>query len=154
MNVNSERFMNENTSYVNLGMTVALQPEHKTYQIFDSRWEEHAPRHSSPRENTAPSKAPSQVQTDPLVEGDGVAVAAGLPVAGHAGLHQQPLALVVVVSCHLVRQRGARAHNAHPFCQDENAKQDGDFAQVERIASNFDGAFRATWDALENRNST
>lgn len=41
MNANSERFMNENISYVNLGMTVALQPEHKTYQIFDSRWEEH-----------------------------------------------------------------------------------------------------------------
>lgn len=41
MNANSERFMNENISYVNLSMTVALQPEHKTYQIFDSRWEEH-----------------------------------------------------------------------------------------------------------------
>lgn len=38
VNANSERFMNENISYVNLGMTVALQPEHKTYQIFDSRW--------------------------------------------------------------------------------------------------------------------
>lgn len=37
VNANSERFMNENISYVNLGMTVALQPEHKTYQIFDSR---------------------------------------------------------------------------------------------------------------------
>lgn len=41
VNVNSERFMNENISCVNLDMTVALQPEHKTYQIFDSRWEEH-----------------------------------------------------------------------------------------------------------------
>ena len=41
VNVNSERFMNENIGYVNLDMTVALQPEHKTYQIFDSRWEEH-----------------------------------------------------------------------------------------------------------------
>ena len=41
----------------------------------------------------------SQIQIDPLVEGYGVAVAAGLPVAGHAGLHQQPLALVVVVGC-------------------------------------------------------
>lgn len=39
--MNSERFMNENISYVNLGMTMALQPEHKTYQIFDSRWDEH-----------------------------------------------------------------------------------------------------------------
>jgi len=41
LNVSSERFMNENISYVNLGMTVAPPPEHKTYQIFDSRWEEH-----------------------------------------------------------------------------------------------------------------
>lgn len=80
------------------------------------------PKAFFPRENTAPSRTPSQVQTDPLVEGDGVAVAAGLPVAGHAGLRQQPLALVVVVSCHLVRQRGARAHNAHPFCQDEKTR--------------------------------
>ena len=61
----------------------------------------------------------SQIQIDPLVEGDGVAVATGLPVAGHAGLHQQPLALVVVAGCNLVRQRGTRAHDAHPFCQDE-----------------------------------
>ena len=64
----------------------------------------------------------SQVQIDPLVEGYGVAVATGLPVAGHAGLHQQPLTLVVVVGCHLVRQRGARAHDAHPFCQDEKTR--------------------------------
>ena len=63
-----------------------------------------------------------QIQIDPLVEGYGVAVATGLPVAGHAGLHQQPLTLVVVVGCHFVRQRGARAHDARPFCQDE--KQD------------------------------
>ena len=75
-------------------------------------------------------------------------------VAGHTGLYQQPLALVVVVGCHLVRQRGARAYNAHPFCQDGNARQDGDFAQAARIAGNLDGAFRAAWDALENRNST
>ena len=45
----------------------------------------------------------SQIQIDPLVEGDGVAVATGLPVAGHAGLHQQPLALVVIVGCYFVR---------------------------------------------------
>ena len=94
-----------------------------------------------------------QIQVDPLVEGDGVSVAAGLPVAGQAWFHQQALALVVVVGGHLVRQRGARSDYGHPFCQDENARQDGDFAQVERIASNFDGAFRAAWDALENRNS-
>ena len=46
VNVNSEHFMNENISYVNLGMTVALQPEHKTYQIFDRRWEEHVLNYS------------------------------------------------------------------------------------------------------------
>ena len=63
-----------------------------------------------------------QIQIDPLVKGYGIAVATGLPVAGHAGLHQQPLTLVVVVGCHLVRQRGARAHDAHPFCQDEKTR--------------------------------
>lgn len=45
----------------------------------------------------------SQIQIDPLVEGDEVAVATGLPVAGHAGLHRQPLALVVIVGCYFVR---------------------------------------------------
>ena len=59
---------------------------------------------------------------NPLVEGYGVAVATGLPVAGHARFHQQPLALVVVVGCYLVWQRGARAHDAHPFCQDEKTR--------------------------------
>ena len=63
-----------------------------------------------------------QIQIDPLVEGYGVAVATGLPVTSHTGLHQQPLTLVVVVGCHLVRQRGARAHDAHPFCQDEKTR--------------------------------
>lgn len=41
VNKNGERFTNENISYVNLGMAVALQPDHLAYQIFDSRWEEH-----------------------------------------------------------------------------------------------------------------
>ena len=63
-----------------------------------------------------------QIQIDPLVEGYGVAVATGLPVAGHARLYQQPLALVVAVGCYLVRQRGAGAYNAHPFCQDEKTR--------------------------------
>lgn len=98
-------------------------------------------------------EAAPQVEVDPLVEGYGVAVATGLPVASHARLHQQPLALVVIIGRDLSRQRGTRAHDARPFCQDENARQDGDFAQVERIAGNFDGAFRAAWDALESRNS-
>ena len=60
-----------------------------------------------------------QVEVDPLVEGYGVAVATGLPVAGHAWLYQQPLTLVVVVGRDLSRQCGTRAHDAHPFCQDE-----------------------------------
>ena len=63
-----------------------------------------------------------QVQVDPLVEGYRVAVATGLPVTGHARLHQQPLALIVVVGCYFVRQRGTRAHDAHPFCQDEKIR--------------------------------
>ena len=63
-----------------------------------------------------------QIQIDPLIESYGVAVATGLPVAGHAGLHQQPLALVVVIGCHLVRQRRAWAHDAPPFCQDEKTR--------------------------------
>lgn len=70
-----------------------------------------------------------QIQINPFVEGYGVAVATSLPIAGHAGLHQQPLTLIVVVSCYLVRQRRARTHDAHPFCQDENSKR----AQIARI---------------------
>lgn len=60
-----------------------------------------------------------QVKVDPLVECDGVTVATRLPIAGEAGLDQQPLALVVVVGRNLGRQCGTRAHDAHPFCQDE-----------------------------------
>lgn len=45
------------------------------------------------------------------------------------------------------RTLGTRADERHPFCQDENARQDRDFAQVEKIVSNFDEAFRAAWDA-------
>ena len=79
------------------------------------------------RTRVTPNGAGSpQIQIDPLVEGDGVAVATGLPVAGHAGLHQQPLALVVVVGCNLVRQRGTRSHDAHPFCQDEKNTKGAD----------------------------
>ena len=63
-----------------------------------------------------------EVEVDPLVEGDGVSVAAGLPVAGQAGLDQQALALVVVVGRHLGGQRRARAHRGHPFCQDEKTR--------------------------------
>lgn len=48
----------------------------------------------------------------------------------------------------------AWADKGHPFCQDENARQDGDFAQEKRIACNLGGAFRVAWDALMNRNGT
>ena len=85
----------------------------------------------------------SQIQIDPLVEGNRVAVATGLPKAGHAGLHQQPLTLVVVVGCHLVRQRRTRAHDAHPFCQDENARSCRDFAQVTGIIDDSGRAIQA-----------
>ena len=54
-----------------------------------------------------------QVKVDPLVECDGVTVATRLPIAGEAGLDQQPLALVVVVGRNLGRQCGTRAHDAH-----------------------------------------
>lgn len=77
----------------------------------------------TPQSNLAASSP--QVQIDPFVKGYGIAVATGLPVAGHAGLHKQPLALVVVVSCHLGRQCGSRPHSAHSFCQDENARGNG-----------------------------
>ena len=40
-----------------------------------------------------------QIQINPLAKSDGVAVATRLPVAGHARLRQQPLALIFVVSC-------------------------------------------------------
>ena len=63
-----------------------------------------------------------QIQIGLLVEGYGVAVATGLPVAGHARLHQQPLALVFVVGCDLSRQCGTRVHDANPFCQDEKTR--------------------------------
>ena len=63
-----------------------------------------------------------QIQIVPLVEGDGVAISSRLPTAGDTGLHQQPLALVVVVGCDLSRQCGTRAHDAHPFCQDEKTR--------------------------------
>ena len=66
------------------------------------------------RTRVTPNGAGSpQIQINPLVEGNRVAVATGLPVTGHTRLHKQPLALVVVVGCHLVRQRGARTHDAH-----------------------------------------
>ena len=107
-----------------------------------------SPRRSSSATNGARrrSRRPSsrctwpaspQVQIDPLVEGYGVAVATGLPVAGHAGLYQQPLALIVVVGCHLVRQRGARAHDAHPFCQDEKTRLPAEMIRLDSRTTCF-----------------
>lgn len=94
---------------------------------------------------TATSKATtlSKVHVDPLIEGDGVAVATGLPVAGQAWFHQQELALVVVVGGHLGGKRRARAHRGHPFCQDENARSCRDFAQVTGIIDDSGRAIQA-----------
>ena len=63
-----------------------------------------------------------QIQIDPLVEGYGVAVAAGLPVAGHTRLRQQPLALVAVVGCNLVGSAGRGPTTLIPFVKTK--KQD------------------------------
>lgn len=90
----------------------ALSPKPKEGRTGISRY--------TPQFNPAASLP--QVQIDPLIEGNRVAVATGLPVTGHTRLHQQPLTLVVVVGCNRVRQRGARAHDAHPFCQDEKTR--------------------------------
>lgn len=54
-----------------------------------------------------------QVEVDPFVEGDGVAVATGLPIAGEAGLNQQTLMLVVVISRDFSRQRRPRSDDGH-----------------------------------------
>ena len=77
-----------------------------------------------------------------------------LPPACDTRLRGKKFIDLIAVRDQFVLDDRARANHTHPFCQDENARQDGEFAQVERIASNFDGAFRAAWDALENRNST
>ena len=78
-----------------------------------------------------------QIQVNPLVEGYGVAVAAGLPVASHTRLRQQPLALVVVVGCYLVWQRRARAHDAHPFCQDEKTRLPAEMLRLDSRTTCF-----------------
>lgn len=61
-----------------------------------------------------------QVKVNPLVKGDGVAISSRLPIAGNTRLHQQSLSLIIVIGCHLGRQRGSRHHGAHPFAQDGN----------------------------------
>ena len=45
----------------------------------------------------------SQIQVHPLVEADGVAVGARLPITGDAGLYQQSLGLVVGIGSHFLR---------------------------------------------------
>ena len=82
-----------------------------------------------------------QIQINPFVEGYGVAVATSLPIAGHAGLHQQPLTLIVVVSCYLVRQRRARTHDAHPFCQDEKTRLRRHFMREAALDADFEDTF-------------
>ena len=76
----------------------------------------------SPLRLSSTGSKTTQIQVDPLVKSDGIAVAARLPIAGEARLDQKPLALVVVVSRDLSRQCGTRAHDAHPFCQDEKTR--------------------------------
>ena len=63
----------------------------------------------------------SQVQIDPLVERNRIAVATSLPVAGHARLYQKTLFLILVVRCLFNGKDRSRPHNGDPFCQDEKA---------------------------------
>ena len=96
------------------------QPKPKIRPLAQTKRGAHRHQPIHPQFNLAASLP--QVQIDPLVEGYRIAVATGLPVASHTGLHQRPLTLVVVVGCHLVRQCWAWAHDAHPFCQDEKTR--------------------------------
>lgn len=61
-----------------------------------------------------------EVELHPLVEADGVAVAAGLPVAGQPLLAQQALALPGCVLGHLARERRPRADHREIVFQDVN----------------------------------
>ena len=90
----------------------ALSPKPKEGRTGISRY--------TPQFNLAASLP--QVQIDPLVEGYGVAVVTGLPVAGHTRLRQQPLALVAVVGCNLVGSAGRGPTTLIPFVKTK--KQD------------------------------
>ena len=63
----------------------------------------------------------SQVEVDPFVEGDGVAVPARLPITGDTTLDEQALTLARSVGGDLGRQSRTRPNDRQPFCQDENA---------------------------------
>ena len=63
-----------------------------------------------------------QVQIDPLIEGDRVAVAAGLPVAGDTRLHQKALLLIVIVRRNFGGKCRTRTNDGDPFCQDEKTR--------------------------------
>ena len=54
-----------------------------------------------------------QVKINPLVKGDGVAVAPGLPIAGDTRLNGQAKLVAQGVLAHLARKRRARAHDGH-----------------------------------------
>ena len=54
-----------------------------------------------------------QVEVDPLVEGDGVAVTPRLPVAGDARAHGEPQLVPERVLADLARERRARPHDRH-----------------------------------------
>ena len=83
------------------------------------------PRHGArglPRRHRRDLVVFPQAQIGPLVKGDGVAISSRLPITGNTRLHQQSLTLIVIVGCHLGRQRESRPHCAHPFCQDEKTR--------------------------------
>lgn len=110
----------------------------------------------SPTTHDSHSSELSQVQHH-LLLGQQVVAAHHLGQAGEARSHHSAVMPAVDTFLKLGAERRAlwtRADKRHPFCQDENARSCRDFAQVERIAGNFDGAFRAAWDALGNRNGT
>lgn len=71
------------------------------------------------RTDTPMARPSPQVKVDPLVECDGVTAATRLPIASYTRLHQEPLVLIVAVVFNFRRKRRSRAHDAHPFCQDE-----------------------------------
>ena len=64
----------------------------------------------------------TEIQINPLIEGDRIAIAAGLPVAGDTRLHQKALFLIIVVRRNFRRKCRTRAHNRDPFCQDEKTR--------------------------------
>ena len=78
-----------------------------------------------------------QVEINPLVKGDGVAIAPCLPIASYARLHQEPLTLVVAVVLNFRRKRRPRAYDAHPFCQDEKTRLPAEMIRLDSRTTCF-----------------